>query len=233
MSPVLERSRTKKPSAATALSGTLPQVNLLPPEVRAARGLRATKRWLAISLVVTLVVCIGAYGLALVSHSSAQSELTRAQDETVRLQQEQAKYAEVPQVLNALAQAQAARTIGMSTEIQWKSYVDAIAAVLPENVSIDTLTVVGGSPFAAAPAPADPLQGPSVGQIQFTVRASTVPDTAAWIDALNSVPGFSDAWFSAASVTEDDSGVFYNISSTVQVTTAAYSHRFDATKAGN
>ncbi len=39
----------------------------------------------------------------------------------------------------------------------------------------------------------DPLVTPGVGSISFTGRADTMPDVAAWLDALNSIPGFSGA----------------------------------------
>ncbi|KRD45103.1 fimbrial assembly protein [Cellulomonas sp. Root930] len=228
MTTLLERPRSKS-AGGTALSGTLPQVNLLPPEVRAARGLRATKRWLVISLVVTLAVCVGAYGLALVTGATAAADLANAQNETARLQTEQAKYAEVPQVLGMLDQTKSARQTGMSTDVQWKSYIDAIQAVLPVDVSLETYAVTVATPMAAAGLPTDPLQAPSVGQIQFTGRSSNIPDAAAWIDALNSVPGFADAAVSSVVVTGDDGGDYYTTTSTVQVLDTAYSHRFDAT----
>lgn len=226
MTTLLERPKGRA-SAGTALSGTLPQVNLLPPEVYAARGLRTTKRWLVISLVVTVVVCFGVFGMALISGAQAATELAEAQAETTRLQEAQAEYVEVPIVLDALANATDARTVGMSTDVQWKSYMDALTAVLPPNVSFDSLAVSVATPGTAPAAPADPLQQPSVGQIQLTARTSTVPDTSAWIDAMNSVPGFSDAWVSSATSSEDESGIYYTVAATVQVTDGAFSHRFD------
>ncbi|QHT55833.1 fimbrial assembly protein [Cellulomonas sp. H30R-01] len=233
MSTVLEKKpRTKSGGGGTALSGTLPQVNLLPPEVRAARGLRATKRWLLISLIVTFALCAGGFGLALISGASAATELAEAQTETERLQLEQQKYAEVPQVLGALDQATTARSVGMSTEVEWKQYVDAITAVLPAGVYLDTFTVTGATPTVPAAAPTDPLQGPSVGQIQFTAYSRTVPDVAALIDSLASVPGFTDPWATSAELTEED-GVFYNVIATVQFTDTAYAHRFDAVQEGS
>jgi hypothetical protein len=117
----------------------------------------------------------------------------------------------------------------MSTDIPWKPYVDAITAVLPANVSIDTLTSTGATPMVAPAAPTDPLQVPSVGQLIFQARSSTVPDTSAWIDSLNAIPGFADAWVSSAAVAEDETGTYYVVSATVQITDAAYSHRFDTT----
>ena len=82
--------------------------------------------------------------------------------------------------------------------------------------------------MTAAAAPSSILQGASVGQIQFSGRIDTMPDTAAWIDALNAVPGFSDAWVSATAITQTDKLVYYTVTSTVQVTDTAYAKRFAA-----
>ena len=149
MSTLLVKPRATK-SGGTTLGATLPQVNLLPPEVRVARGLRTTKRWLGISLVLVVVACAGVYGMSLLSAASAAGELVEAQDETLRLQNEQAKYAEVPQVLGALERTEQGITFGMSTDVEWKPYVDAVAAVLPPNVSIDSLMLTFATPMTAA-----------------------------------------------------------------------------------
>ncbi len=132
MTSLLERPKSKSRSSNTSLRVTLPQVNLLPPEVRAARGLAVTKRWLLISLGLVAVLCVGGYGLALVEQANATTSLNAAQTETMSLQAEIAKYAEVPQVKQQLADAQAAREVGMSTEIFWQERIAAVTAVLPE-----------------------------------------------------------------------------------------------------
>ena len=231
MTALADPPRAKK-GTQTVLGG-LPQVNLLPPEVRAARGLRNLKRWLALALVAVLVLCLGVFALAKLSKSSADSELAQAQAETRRLQTEEQKYAEVPRVLGALQNATTARSLGMATDIAWSSYYAAVTAVLPTNVSIDSLVVTtqAASGAATVGAAANPLQVASVGQIQFTGRSTTVPNTAAWLDALNGVPGFANAWASSAAITQSQNKTtYYNVSVTVQVTSSAYTHRFDATK---
>ena len=212
----------------TLLGPSLPQVNLLPPEVRAARGLRVLKRWLAIGLVLIVMVCAGGYWFATMTVSDAETELVQAQADTARIRVDQAKYAEVPAVLAAVDTATSARALGMSTEVEWKGYLDAIAAVLPNDVSFETFSVVGATPMTAAALPTNPLQGPSVGQITLTSRTGTLPDTAAWLDALNSIPGFANAWSSAAIITANDKATYYTVESTVQFTDAAYAHRFAA-----
>ncbi|QTE31488.1 fimbrial assembly protein [Pengzhenrongella sicca] len=206
-----------------------PQVNLLPPEIRAARTLRGVKRNLAISLVLVLAVCATGFGLSAMTASTAAAELATARDDTARLTAEQQTYAEVPQVLSSLGTAKAARQLAMSTEVLWKGYLDAITAVLPTDVRIESYQVTGATAMEAAPVPADPLQGQSVGQITFTGSTPSQPDTAAWLDALDSIPGFADAWFTGATLTASESGESsYAVSVTVQFTDAALANRFTA-----
>ena len=230
MTTTAEKSRPKPKGRTATVVTALPQVNLLPPEVRAARGLKLLKRWLVVALVLVVALCGVTYVFAKLDENRAASELASAQAATTRLQNEQKKYAEVPRVLDQLAATTTAREIGTSTEILWSPYYQAIAAVLPTGVSIDTLTVTQATPMVAPPAAASPLQAPSIGQIQFTARSLTVPDTAAWADALNGVPGFADAWVSAATVAQDTktNKSYYNVSATVQVNDRAYAHRFTA-----
>lgn len=206
----------------------LPQVNLLPPEVRAARGLKVVKRWLVVSLVVLLVVLAGVFVWAVMDRATAQEELARAQEETARLQAEEREYAEVPLVLRALEDTTTARELGMSTEVTWKPYLDAITAVLPADVSIESLALMSGTPMTAAPAPSGPLEEPSLARLTFAGRTGTLPDAAALMDALDSIPGFADAWVSSAAVEGAEGVTYYVINATVQVTDAARAERFAA-----
>ncbi len=229
---------TKAPSGAKSKNATLllgpPQVNLLPPEVRAARGLRSTKRILVLALVGVVGVCGVGFAVSTVTAAAAVTRLADAQAETTRLMLEQAEYAEVPRVKSALSETHRAIRLGMSTEIQWKSYLDAITAVLPEGVSVDVLTTTGATPMTGNPAGANPLQPASTGQITFTVRSLTVPNTASWIEALDSVPGLAGAWTSAVTITADEAGTtYYDVSASVQVLDTAYSHRFEPVEGEN
>jgi len=228
MSALLERTRTK-PASGSVIPTTLPQVNLLPPEVRAARDLHRTKRWLLIGLVVTVALCIAGYGVALISSSAAQSQLNEAQDETERLNAEAAKYDEVPQVLGAIKNAEKARSLGMETDVRWRDYIEAASAVLPEGVSIDDYSVSVPTPMSASGEPdlADLLLA---GDIAMTLRSEAVPNTALWLDGFASVPGFVSPWFSSATLNEDEDGIYYTVNATVTVTKAALSHAFDETE---
>lgn len=225
MTSTLERSDRSLQTGV--LGAALPQVNLLPPEIRAFRALGRIKRGLAFGLVAVLLLAALAYLWAMLQVSSASRELADSQADTVRLTDQQQQYAEVPVVLGQLNTLRTAREQGFSTEIEWTPYLKAIFAVMPEGVSISSIVVSGATPMLA-PAPAsDPLQAPSVTRIEFTGRSATLPDTGGWVDALNSIPGFSDAWVSSATVAEDENyGVHYEVVSSVQVSDLAYTNRF-------
>ncbi|WP_421733817.1 PilN domain-containing protein [Cellulomonas sp.] len=232
MSLTIERPLGAKDKRVLTNIG-LPQVNLLPPEVRAARGLVNVKRWLGLALVAIVIVAALAFGFVKLLAGQATAELESAQEDTARLQQEQAKYAEVPSVLNDLKRTQDARTQGTSTEILWRQRLDAIAAVLPAGVSIDTFTVTQSTPWMSASTSADPLISSGVGTVLFTVRTATLPDSSSWLDALNTVPGFADATFTSAAVTATDGLTYYNVTTSVQVLDSAYALRFPASTEEN
>ena len=229
MTSMLDRpAKSAKGKPTQSIITGLPQVNLLPPEVRAARGLQSIKRWLVIALLAVVVLCAILWLLAQTVAANAQSELEDAQKETARLTQEQAKYAEVPRVQAQLAQAERARQIAGSTDVLWKPYIDAITAVLPAGASMDSFIVAGATPMEGAAAPANLLQAPSIGNLTFAARSVTIPDVSALMDALDSIPGFADSFVTAVTITETEGfGVYYQIEGSVQIQPSAFSGRFE------
>ena len=224
--PKQKGAKSKGGSKSGLLAPPHPQVNLLPPEVHAKRGLVRIKRWLGISVVFALIVSAGMVALAWMSERSAEAELAVEQTETQRLMTEQQQFAEVPEVLGQLEIAKSARALGMSTEVLWPNYFGAIAAVAPPGVSIQSFAVAGATPTQLPGESFDVLRDAGVGTITFTAESLTVPDTAAWLDGLATVPGLADAWFSSASVTELNGVIYYSVSATVQVDELAYADRF-------
>ena len=225
-------SNPTAPALGFTLSNGWPQVNLLPPEVRAGRKLRHTKRILLLVVAGILLASLLGWVATLLAQNSANAELEIVATDTARLQAQSAKYAEVPQVLGSIASIEAARQAGTSTEILWKPYFDALRAVTPAGVSIDSLTVAAATPTTLAAPPIDPLATVGIGQIQFTAKSLTIPDTSDWLDALDAVPGLGDAWFSTASITEDAGVIYWTLSATVEVNDQALANRF-AVESGN
>lgn len=232
MSVLTERTRKTATGAAPDLTAVWPQVNLLPPEIKAARGLRHLKKWLAGVVGLVVVVLVLGYGLALMNRSAAEAELVQAQEQASELAAEQAQYAAVTPVLADLKRTQEALRTAGSTDILWKGYLDAVAAVMPPNVSIDSISVVQNTPMtpvSALPGP-DPLTPTGIATLTIAAKATGLTDDAAFTDALNTIPGFYAAQTSTAAIGETESkAVVYAISSSVQVDETAFSRRFEPT----
>lgn len=212
-----------------------PQVNLLPPEIRASRSLSAIKRVLALALVGVLVLLGATYAVIALQLAAAEDELADAQAETARLLAAQQEYAEVPQVLGQLDDATTARRLGMSTEILWREPLDKLVGTLPPGVFLTSVRVTGQTPVQAAPFSTNPLLGQSVATIEFTGRSLTLPDTSAWIEALETIPSWQDAFVTSVAVTEGTTGsmsgvTYYENTGTVQVTADAWALRFEQTE---
>ena len=226
MSTILSRPVTTKKKSAMSGFPRVPQVNLLPPEYGERRALAALKRRLLFALVVVVAVGAVAQVVAFSSLTVARSAQAKAEDETTRLLQAQQQYAEVPLVLGQLTRAQDARTLGMSTEIMWAPYMRAIGAVMPEGVMLSQFVMTGATPMLAPAPPSNLLQEPTVAGLAFEAISDELVDTAAWVDALNAMPGFSSAWVSNAKADEYNGQPVYRYTSTVRITQDAYADRF-------
>jgi hypothetical protein len=226
MTSILERAaRPQSKNVAPAFG--LPQVNLLPPEISARRALSRVKKLLGFALVVVLGLVALAYVGSLAMLTTANNHLADAEGDTARLTAEAHTYAEVPKVLGQLSDLKSARDLGFSTDIPWQPYIGAIFAVLPAGVQLGSLEETGANPMVAPGGPGNPLEGPSVSRIAFAARSTTMFDTADWVDRLEAVPGFTDAWVSDMKSSEDEDGtIYYAVQATVLLTDVAYVDRF-------
>ncbi|MGW6130586.1 PilN domain-containing protein [Cellulomonas sp. NPDC055163] len=234
MTALLDR-RSVKGQSPVAIAPGMPQVDLTPPEVWSARALRRLQKRLVLGVGSVVVLVVLAVVAASVHAASAQSALTDAQAETTRLLTEQQKYAEVPVVLDRVDALTRAQKTGMSTEILWTPYLSAILSVLPEGVQLSSITTSVATPMAAPGMSTNPLHTPeNVGTVTFVGRSTTVPNAAGWIDGLETLPGFQDAWVSSVETKEDDEvGVYYEVLSTVQLNVDIFADRFAADTEGN
>lgn len=205
-----------------------PQVNLLPPEVRVRQSMGAVR--LRAALVVVGVIAI--LGVVItttnISLADAEDEVLAKEARVHELQLEVAKYQEVPIVKGRLEQTLDAREFAMSGEFLWEQYLRAINAVAPDDWTLTELSVILPTPMDDPQTSANPLAAPSVATINFTGKALTLPDVAAWLEGMASVPGFSDPYFSAAEVADEDGTTIYETTATVEITADALVSRFPA-----
>jgi hypothetical protein len=176
------------------------------------------------------MVVVGAgYGLASLQAGTAQQALEHVNQRTVELLAQQKKYVEVRKVTSDLALTTAARQVGSSTEVNWKSYLESIQANLPGGTTIVSFTGTTGSPQAEFAQPTVPLQGERIAELTFSAETASLPDVPAWLNALASLKGSVDA--SPGSVSLNDG--IYTAAVTMHINEGALANRFpsDAAKA--
>ncbi|MCB2175881.1 MAG: hypothetical protein KQH57_08735 [Actinomycetales bacterium] len=209
---------------------SVPQVNLLPPEVRASRVLGRLKVWLGVGLLaVVLGVGLG-FVWAAWTAKQAEQDLAEVQDRNQSLLAQQNQYAEVPTVLRQLSDLTDARSFGMQAETLWQPYLAAIAAVTPTEVSVVDVSVNQVTPWSTSvTALPDPLAtAGTVGNVSITGRSQTVPDTSTWEDGLAAVPGVVDVNVVTVQLSADQEKTFYQVTATMNITTDAFANRFVA-----
>lgn len=207
----------------------MPQVNLLPGDVRQARTLGFVRRWLLVSAGVTALAVGTVAGVAELQGQTARSELAQAEAETASMAAEQRPLVDVTTVRSELETLTSARSYGLAPEILWADYLGAITAVTPAGVGIMTLTYSGATPLSGAAVSADPLIRTGVGTLTLTALAAELPDTAAWADALDALPGLRDVRVVTSTRNTLGPSFSYEFTVSVVVDDGALAHRFDAT----
>jgi hypothetical protein len=215
-------------SKGTAPSlGGAPRVDLLPPEVHAGKRAKSLQRGLRLGVfaVVALVVAAtgGAWFLAFVAHGN----LVSAQERTAELLLLQTEFAEVRDVKTNVAVAQAAQQVGVSTEIDWKSYILQLQATLPAGVAINTVDSSSASPVTDFAQSEIPLEGGRIGTLTFSASSPTLPSIPTWLNGISTMTGFVDAVPNSVNLEVDGT---YTASITMHINSNAYSGRFAAKK---
>lgn len=202
------------------------RVDLLPPEVARRARMRSTRRLLVGAVGLSLAaVAAGYVGTSFLAADSA-IQLAEAQGRSSELIRQQGEYIEIRQVQSDLLGAQAAKVVGTSTEIDWRTYFDVLARELPEGVGLTGLLVEAASPLEPAVAATEgeqvnPLKGASVASLTLEVSSPAVIDVKSWLVALEDVPGFvaatpktvtreEDGSYTAAVVLDVDQSVYWN-----------------------
>ncbi|WP_120339343.1 hypothetical protein [Cryobacterium soli] len=203
--------------------GGEPRINLLPPEVTRQARTRELRKKLVVATAGVLVVVVLGIGGAFWHSTMSAARLASAQAHTAELLTEQTKYVKVRQVQTEVDTALAARGVGGWTEVDWKTYLQAVRAVLPPDVGIDAVAIDSTSPFAAFVQPTAALQSPRVATLSITVASPGLPSVPQWLDAMHTLPGFADAV--PGSITKKDDGS-YLVVVTMHINAGAFSGRF-------
>ena len=202
-----------------------PQVNLLPPEVTNRRQVGSAKRRMRWSIIATIVLIIVAFGGAWLIRAESGLAKEAAQATSEDLLRQRQEFSPVIEVMNNIDKTRVVRNFVLTNEVDWTKYVSALAAVLPDDVTIDTLSVLATSAGEELVAGSDPLTTNAIGVMTFAAESPTLPVASEWIDAIESIHGLADVNLRSSELTDSEGETTYAVTATVQVTIDARAQR--------
>ncbi len=221
----------------TIRTGTLPRVNLLPPEIAEEARFRRLRAGLALAVVVALAAVGSLFFLAASDAAKAQDDLAVAEAQKVVLEGRAAEYAAVPATYEALDAARTQLTAAMGQEIRWSYYLNDLSLSMPRDSWLTSLSAAGPGEAAAAAAPAAGAAGAAgapaalptgLGQITFTGKGYAHNDLATFLQMLAKQKGFASPYFTASTEGEIGTTDIVEFDSTVVLTEDALSGRYAA-----
>lgn len=216
----------------TTQMATLPQVNLLPPEIAQQRRFRRLQLGLGAAVLVSLAVVGGLLVASMAQVAQAQDDLDANKSQAVGLQAKVDAFAEVPLVAGQVEAARAQLGQAMGQEIRWSFLLNDLSLKIPHHVWLTSMTVTETEGAAAVPVDGQYLVS-GIGNIQFDGSAYRHNDVATWLNALAKQKGFTQPYFTnstAAGIGANDDAVTFT--SQVTLTEDALSKRYTE-KAGN
>jgi Tfp pilus assembly protein PilN len=214
----------------TTRIGTLPRVNLLPPEIGQARRFRHVQFGLGAGILGSLGVVAAVFIMASGQVGAAQDDLDASNAQTTKLDAQTAEYAQVPLVYSQVEAARAQLELAMGKEVRWSFYLNDLSLKTPHDVWLTTMTVLASDPTAAA-APTAPGQQtsyiqPGVASVSFEGYAMKHNDVANWLDSLAKQKGYDQPYFTDSSKEMIGDTAVVKFKSQVSVTDDALSKRY-------
>jgi Tfp pilus assembly protein PilN len=206
--------------------------DLTPPELSAARRLKALQRLIGAGLAVVIALCVGGYVWAKLQHGSAADALDAANARTTELTVEQAKYAHVTQVEALTKGIDGQVGVLMVDDVDVPVLLAKLRAALPGTMSLTSvnLTLTSG-PAATSPTTSlDTSGGPTIGTVTMTGSAEHMADVADYVSSLSAVRGIVNVVPSSNNAGAAG-GAQWTL--TLQLTDNLYTHRYDATPGSN
>ncbi|WP_210479827.1 hypothetical protein [Naasia sp. SYSU D00948] len=209
------------------LLGAAPRANLLPPSVLAAqRGRRAVRVVLLMVVASIGAVAVGMGAMSvLVAQTASALQAERAKSDA--LLAAQAEYSDVRELLSTRSRLLEERAAAAATDVDWSAYLGLIRGTLAPGMALQSADVQASTPLEQIVQPTAPLQAPRIATLSLTATASDLASVEAWLAALQTLPGYTDA--QPGSISAADDGTI-TAQVTVGVGEDAWSHRFDVSE---
>ena len=224
---VLEQELTTSEEILGSGRGSLPRVNLLPPEIEERRRFRRVQYGLGGAALASVAVLGVLYAGAVGSARDAQAELREATAAGQAVQAEQAKYADVAAVYARAEAAELMLTQAMGEEVRYSTHLEQLARTVPDKVWLKN---VAFTQTPAAPAPGDTT--PSIGTVTFTGVGYRHDDVATWLETLAAHKGYAKPYLTSSTEALIGERVTVDFVTTVVLTPDSLSRRYTAANGG-
>ncbi len=200
-----------------------PWIDLMPAEVRAERRLRRARYGQTFGLILIIVAIFVASELLNQATLRVQHHLALEKSENEQLLNRKTSLVDVHKINSEIDTLYLGQRVGMTTEINWKTYLDAVQATLPKGVNIERINIEAQTPLEPFPQSNVPQEGSRVATLRLVATSPTLPQISVWLSAIASLPGYSDA--SPDSVIANELGI-YTVSIAIHINNTAFTNRF-------
>jgi hypothetical protein len=201
--------------------GGVPQVSLLPSEVRQAGVAAVQRRKLIAAVAVVAVIAAGAVAVAHNAEVAAQARLSTATQQATIVNGQLAKFGDVRRLQTQIALGQAAVSVGSSTMIDWNAQIDAIEAAKPAAYTVTEIDANGATPISVFPQGQSVLEPLRAATIEMRLTSSSIgTEFSTWMAELQHIPAYAD---STATTNYDTGTSLWTIDLTVHLTPKAIS----------
>lgn len=222
----------------SAGTGTMPRVNLMPPEIAEAARFKQIQAGLGAAVVGALVISGLLYMHERSGVSDAKQALASAQQTNASLQVKLHSLDAVKETFAAVQARQSMLATAMGSEVRWSFILNDLSFRMPANVWLTGLSVSQTPPAAAvtagpstlnstAGAAAAPVAVP-IGTITFDGVGFKHDDVAAWLDSLAKEKSFINPMFTSSIESAIGTHNVVTFGTTVTLTSDAESLRYQA-----
>ncbi|NYF09626.1 hypothetical protein HDC94_000782 [Leifsonia sp. AK011] len=178
-----QRSKTvqRKPAEVT---GAVPRVDLLPPEVHERRRTAAARSTILLLAVLAVVLVAGGFAFASLLAIQTSSALASEQERTLDLLAQQGEFIEVRQVQARVSASEAAERVALSTEVDWPAIIREVISAQPPGMVLQNVDIVSATPTTAFPQATVPLQGARIASMDVSFASPVAPDIASAVDSI-------------------------------------------------
>ena len=182
------------------------QVNLLPPELRARQKTKQLTTLIVGGGVALIVLLMGFWFLQSQKLSGVNEDIAAQNLTNSGLQTQIDQLQEFQQLQEQAAAQQALLTKAYAGEVSFSQMLMDLSRTIPSDAYLDSFNAILTAPVVGAVAPA-PTTG-FVGSFTAGGAADGFESLASWLTRLESVKGWVNPWFSSATETGANTGLY-------------------------